>query len=111
MRIGFARREIGRSVSVSRNTVADVIRRAEVAGLSWPLPEELDEAILDARLYPPTGFGGRWTWSCGRPRSRPSVRPGANLWVLPASKRGAAVLFQQPAQAAGGTPSGQPRRR
>lgn len=34
--------------------MADVIRRAEVAGLSWPLPEELDEAILDAWLYPPT---------------------------------------------------------
>jgi transposase len=52
--LGFARREIRRSVSVSPNTVADVIRRVEVAGLSWPLPEKLDEATLDARLYPPT---------------------------------------------------------
>lgn len=51
--LGLARREIGRSVSVSPNTVADVIRRAQAAGLSWPLPEDLDEAALDARLYPP----------------------------------------------------------
>lgn len=52
--LGLARREIGRSVSVSPTTVADVIRRAEVTGLSWPLPEDLDEVALDERLYPPT---------------------------------------------------------
>lgn len=52
--LGLTRREDGRSVSVSPNTVADVIRRAEVAHLPWPLPEDLDEAALDARLYPPT---------------------------------------------------------
>jgi transposase len=51
--LGLARREIGRSVSVSPNTVADVIRRAEAAGLCWPLPEDLNEAALDACLYPP----------------------------------------------------------
>jgi len=51
--LGLARREIGRSVSVSPNTVADVIRRTQAAGLSWPLPEDLNEAALDACLYPP----------------------------------------------------------
>jgi hypothetical protein len=52
--IGLVRREIGRSLSIPHNTVADVIRRAEAAGLSSPLPKELDEAALDALLYPPT---------------------------------------------------------
>ena len=52
--LGLPRREIGRSVSVSPNTVADVIRRSEATGLSWPLPEDLGEAALDACLYPPT---------------------------------------------------------
>lgn len=51
--LGLARREIGRSLSISHNTVADVVRRAEAAGLSWPAAEELDESTLDARLYPP----------------------------------------------------------
>ena len=51
--LGLPRREIGRSVSVSPNTVADVIRRTQAAGLSWPLPDDLNEATLDARLYPP----------------------------------------------------------
>ena len=34
----LARQEIGRSLSISHNTVADVIRRTEAAGLSFPLP-------------------------------------------------------------------------
>lgn len=52
--LGLTRREIGRSLSISHNTVADVIRRTEAAGLSFPLPEDTDEAALDALLYPPT---------------------------------------------------------
>ncbi|MCE5255106.1 MAG: IS21 family transposase, partial [Actinomycetia bacterium] len=51
--LGLPRREIGRSLAISPNTVADVVRRAEAAGLTWPAAEEMDEAALDARLYPP----------------------------------------------------------
>ena len=43
---GRSARQIGPSVGVSRSTVADYLRRAEVAGLSWPLPEGLDEEAL-----------------------------------------------------------------
>ncbi len=35
--------------------MGDAIRRAEVAGLSWPLPEGLDERVLEARLFPGAG--------------------------------------------------------
>lgn len=52
--LGLARREIGRSLSISHNTVADVVRRAEAVGLSWPAAKEMDETTLGARLYPPT---------------------------------------------------------
>ena len=52
--LGLPRREIGRSLAISHNTVADVMRRAEAAGISWSAAEEMDEATLDARLYPPT---------------------------------------------------------
>ena len=34
---GRSARQIGPSVGVGRSTVADYLRRAEVAGLSWPL--------------------------------------------------------------------------
>ena len=32
--------------------MGDYIRRARTAGLSWPLPERLDERALEARLFP-----------------------------------------------------------
>ncbi|HEY8531698.1 MAG TPA: IS21 family transposase [Limnochorda sp.] len=47
-------RAIGRSLGLSHSTVAEVLRRAEAAGLSWPLPEEMDDAALEAALYGPT---------------------------------------------------------
>ena len=57
--LGLARREIGRSVSVSPNTVADVIRRAEAAGLSWPLPEDLGEPRIGLQLRRKLRASGR----------------------------------------------------
>jgi transposase len=45
-------RAISRTIKASPSTVGDYIRRAEVAGLSWPLPEGLDERALEARLFP-----------------------------------------------------------
>ena len=45
-------RKVGRSCGVSSSTVDDVVARARVAGLGWPLPDDLDDAALEARLYP-----------------------------------------------------------
>ena len=39
---GLSDRQIAHSLSVSRPTVAEYVRRAQAAGLSWPLPETLD---------------------------------------------------------------------
>jgi transposase len=52
----LANRAIARSCSISRSTVADYLRRAEAAGLRWPLPEELNEAELERKLFPPLPF-------------------------------------------------------
>ncbi len=46
-------REISRAVGTSPTTIGDYLRRAKVAGLSYPLPEGLDEAALESRLFPP----------------------------------------------------------
>ena len=48
---GFSRRSIALSVPCSRNTVAKVLERAEELGLSWPLPEGMDEPELSKRLF------------------------------------------------------------
>jgi len=51
---GLSVRQVARSVSVATGTIANCISRAELAGLSWPLPDDLDDRALEALLYPPT---------------------------------------------------------
>lgn len=50
---GVTGRQVALSVGVARSTVGDCLRRAADAGLSWPLPDGLDEAELERRVYPP----------------------------------------------------------
>jgi transposase len=45
--------KIHESCSISRWAVAEYISRARLAGLSWPLPEGLDDAALEKLLFPP----------------------------------------------------------
>jgi transposase len=51
---GLGERRIAQSLSVARSTVQECLRRARAAGISWPLPNDLTDAQLDARLYPPS---------------------------------------------------------
>ncbi len=48
---GRSQREVARSCDVSLGTVNRLLRKAEAAGLGWPLPEGLDEEQLQERLY------------------------------------------------------------
>lgn len=49
---GMSQRQIAASAGVAKTTVAEYLARAKEAGLSWPLPEGMDEATLDERLFP-----------------------------------------------------------
>ena len=49
---GISEREIARSCSISRSTVADYIRRAAAAGLTWPEASTLAQGQLEERLFP-----------------------------------------------------------
>ncbi len=49
---GMSAREIARAVNIARSTVAEYLRRADAAGVSWPLREGLDEEGLEALLFP-----------------------------------------------------------
>jgi transposase len=51
---GLSDRQIAQSLGLSRPTVAAYVQRAQAAGLSWPLPEGLDEAALERLLFPPS---------------------------------------------------------
>jgi len=49
---GHSGRAVARSVGVSPSTVTECLLRAKMAGLSWPLPDEVDDEKLEALLYP-----------------------------------------------------------
>jgi transposase len=82
---GVSAREIGRMLGVARSTIQDNVKRAEAAGLTWPLPADLTDAVLEERLFAHSG---------AKPglRRRPEAdwatlacelkRPGVNLMVL-----------------------------
>lgn len=49
---GLTKREIARSLSMSPTSVGEYLRRAEHAGIGWPLPESWDDRQLEAALFP-----------------------------------------------------------
>jgi len=50
---GLSRRQVGAALGLPYTTVADHLVRARAAGLSWPLPADMDDAALEARLFVP----------------------------------------------------------
>jgi transposase len=80
---GLSHRAIAMACGVGAGTVSEYVRRARQAGLSWPLPEDQDDAALEARLFPPApGAAGP------RPLPDPAwlhqelKRPGVTLQLL-----------------------------
>jgi transposase len=55
---GMPTREIARRVGTAPSTVRLTIRRFEAAGLTWPLPDDITDTELEARLFA-SGTPGR----------------------------------------------------
>ena len=51
----MATREDERRVGVAASTVRATVKRSQACGLSWPLPEELTDAVLEAKLFAEVG--------------------------------------------------------
>jgi transposase len=60
---GASDRVISRSVGIGRTAIAEYVRRAAVIGISWPIPEDLDDTALERKLFAPAGYNP--------PRSKP----------------------------------------
>ena len=52
---GVPTREIARRIGLAPSTVRTTIKRFEAASLSWPLPDGLTDAALEARLFADAG--------------------------------------------------------
>src|SRR5205823_8250123 len=80
----LSERGIAASLGISRTTVAEYLRRAAVVGITWPVPDGLDDAALDGRLFSPPFAVHE------RPRPQPDWarlhaelrRPGVTLLLL-----------------------------
>ena len=46
-------RAVARSLGLSQGAVSGYLSRARAVGIVWPLPEDLDDAQLEALLFPP----------------------------------------------------------
>jgi len=55
LRLGqkLPQRAVADSLGLSQGAVHGYVARARRAGLEWPLPEALDDAQLEALLFPP----------------------------------------------------------
>jgi transposase len=50
--LGLLQNQIARSCSIGQATVHRYLQKAAAAGLSWPLPEDLDDRQLEELLFP-----------------------------------------------------------
>jgi transposase len=81
--LGCSHREIGRALGIGVATVSETASRAKAAGLSFAQVEQLSDAELEARLYPPPPGPGE-----KRPLPDPAHlhlelrRPGVTLRLL-----------------------------
>ncbi len=50
---GLSRRQIAVSLNIGRTAAGTYLDRADVAGLSWPLPDGLSDDTLERLLFPP----------------------------------------------------------
>jgi transposase len=54
--LGVSERQIAVTVGISRSTVGEYLRRAAVIGITWPVPEGMDDAEVERRLFTPPTF-------------------------------------------------------
>lgn len=52
--LGLGQRQIARSCSIGHGTVYEYLKRAQAAGVTWPLPEGWDDRRLEEALFGPT---------------------------------------------------------
>jgi transposase len=50
--LGMSYRKISEATGVGKTQAAEYVRRAEAAGIAWPVPAGIDDADLDRRLFP-----------------------------------------------------------
>jgi transposase len=53
--LGLSYRKINEALGVGKTSAGEIVRRAELIGLTWPLPQLFDDAELERRLFTAPG--------------------------------------------------------
>ncbi len=53
--LSLSYREISEALGIGKTSAGEIVRRAEVVGLTWPLPEVFDDGELERRLFTAAG--------------------------------------------------------
>lgn len=82
---GMSDRVLAQHIGVARSTLKEYLARLEAAGLNWPLPDDITDAVLEQRLFERAGVKA----GVRRRREpdwaqlvREMRRPGVNLLIL-----------------------------
>src|SRR6516162_9176452 len=88
--LSLSYREISEALGVGKTAAGEIVRRAEVVGLTWPLPQLFDDGELERRLFTAPGASSRSMSSTSRSASvspismtgscASSERAGAGCW-------------------------------
>jgi transposase len=49
-------RQVSNATGVGKTAVGEFVARAKVIGITWPIPQEINDAELERRLFTPAGF-------------------------------------------------------
>jgi transposase len=87
---GLPQRAIAQACGIGLGTVTIYLQRAAAAGVTWPLPDDLDDAALEARLFaraevPPTSVRPLPEWPTLHQELK---KPGVTLALLWQEYRG-----------------------
>lgn len=81
--VGLSDRQVGCSLNISHSTVREYQKRAERAGISWPLAEEMGEDELRSKLFPKKDKDGNKRKQPDWPRVEKELhRPGVTRMLL-----------------------------
>jgi len=50
--LGMSYRQISEATGAGKTQAAEYVRRAQAAGIGWPIPEGIDDTELERRLFP-----------------------------------------------------------
>ncbi|KTD12025.1 hypothetical protein Lgra_1483 [Legionella gratiana] len=79
---GLSNVKIGLSCNISRESVRLYLLRASAAGLSWPVPEDLDDEQLEGLLFPTELISARLPQPDCQQIHQELKRKGMTLWLL-----------------------------